>query len=427
MIYLNNNTSAQTINIPYSQPDKPVTKKVQSQKDFTVTERGQYNISPDSGFTSMEKVHLTVDTPDTQEAFESGQTYQKSLMIGANITENGEYVRPDGYSGVTVVVDQVGPYNSGYTSGYTDGYSSGYTDGVATLPIITGTSYSYQEGDDNTITISAETGTAFSAVTVDASQKFTDGYYIAVDDLESNAVELSVSANGIYNADIQYETRGYIKKVNVNVPSSGGTQEPFFGKVADFTGVGFELNSFSNGQIIEFEFIVPTLSAHTGQTLYIASWEDNDYNVYCNYTSENNKTGLGFENDNTGDEFYIGDITKKVVKIQILKNYNNFLVKSYVDGDIVSYSGDSVNSSHLCLFAMDSLGIIPGEAPRYFKSFKLYNPDYGHSPYKILDIRPRSDGKMWNILTNQESTINWKKYDDTHPTTFNTLYEWDIQ
>ena len=57
MIYLNNNTEIQRISIPYSPaPDMPVQKEIQSVKHYTVNVPGQFNITPDSGYSAMEKV-----------------------------------------------------------------------------------------------------------------------------------------------------------------------------------------------------------------------------------------------------------------------------------------------------------------------------------------------------------------------------------
>lgn len=129
MIYLNNNTEIQRISIPYSPaPDMPVQKEIQSVKHYTVNVPGQFNITPDSGYSAMEKVGLTVDIQSPQEAYQSGYTYgyssgytdgvvsgtsvgyeegvaeQKAKLTAVTIVENGQYNRPDGYSAVTVNV-----------------------------------------------------------------------------------------------------------------------------------------------------------------------------------------------------------------------------------------------------------------------------------------------------------------------------------
>lgn len=431
MIYLNNNTSAQTINIPYSQPDIPVTKEVQSQKDFTVTERGQYNINPDSGFSSMEKVHLTVDTPDVQEVFESGQTYQKSLMIEATITENGVYTRPDGYSQVNIAV-----------SG-----ESGVT--------ISGMSYNFVSNDDNVKTFSAENGTAWSAVTIDASEKFIDGYKIAVNDLETNAVELSVSANGIYNADIEYETRGYIKKVIVNV--SGGTQEPYFGKVARVENhylQYFNLPFYQN-DITNFNFIVGSLpSSGDGSddytelfNIYSEGTDPRYYeegepfkiiiDAFIAYGTYSTVGPAGYflvidmevrdKNDN--------DIENPGLAVRVgLKDEIKINFKYTTNLEIEVINKTTGNNSHIWPDSNMRADILPtsmwffeeSSTPSsgifYFKSYQ-HDSDYGQTAF----VMPRSDGKLWDVNAGVQSDIVWNDGNGNTGNTFTTLYEWDIQ
>ena len=73
-------------------------------------------------------------------------------------------------------------------------------------------------------------GTPWSALTVDAdafaNQMYQDGYVYAQRNIEAESVQLSVSANGIYNATIGQYGEGYIKKVIVDVPSGG--VNPYF-------------------------------------------------------------------------------------------------------------------------------------------------------------------------------------------------------
>ena len=73
--------------------------------------------------------------------YTEGEAAQKAKLVSTAITENGTYSREDGFSSVTVEVQQTGytqqdidnayasGYTAGYDSGYTDGYNSGYTDG----------------------------------------------------------------------------------------------------------------------------------------------------------------------------------------------------------------------------------------------------------------------------------------------------------
>lgn len=75
-------------------------------------------------------------------------------------------------------------------------------------------------------TIESESGTAWSAVTVDAEQfgneQYTGGYNYALRNIDVESVQLSVSANGEYDAVIGPGGEGYIKKVIVDVPQPKG-------------------------------------------------------------------------------------------------------------------------------------------------------------------------------------------------------------
>lgn len=360
------------------------------------------------------------------EIYESGHTAgmedQKELMVEATIVENGVYTRPDGYSSVEVIVSggssvdvistaitvtqdvetiesEAGTawsavsvnainygnsrYDAGYSrgssDGYQDGYSSGYTDGM-----VSGTSIGYDEG---------------------------------VAEQKAKLTGVTITENGQYNRPDGYSA------VTVNV--SGGTQEPFFGKVADMTGVGWLMDNIANSTLFEFEFICPNLSGYQNQNLYIASWDENDENLRCEYYAYDSDTKLKLDSDNTGDDFNINSINNKSVLAKLYKTSGKIDVNVIVPGAMWITSGDSVCSrTQICFFSMNFWSVQPGELPRYFKSFRVF--DVGNSGNELMHIIPRSDGKMWDLVTNQEATIDWLKYDGTHPTTFNTLYEWEI-
>ena len=146
-------------------------------KTVEVMENGDYVVEFDEGYTGLDKVNFNVEVSgytqdDLDDAYESGITYQKSLLEDIVITHNGEYLNENGYSAITVNVPQSGEsiYNqskileisgngsyiitydegytgleavnitvnvpqSAYTSGYTeqdliDAYNRGYEDGL---------------------------------------------------------------------------------------------------------------------------------------------------------------------------------------------------------------------------------------------------------------------------------------------------------
>lgn len=166
--------------------------RIQPQKNYTA-DTTSFVIVPNNGYDGMGKVNVNAtpvfnqgyqsgytagqadcsgETPcDCTEAYQSGITYQKSLLSAITITANGTYYRPDGYESVNVLVEdtpqlevrsynldenwngesgeiypttQLGfvgfryfevndigygqkKYDDGYQSGYTDGFQSGYT------------------------------------------------------------------------------------------------------------------------------------------------------------------------------------------------------------------------------------------------------------------------------------------------------------
>ena len=165
----------------------------------------------ESGYTSGQ-------TDGFQSGYTSGETHQKSLLVSTAFTENGDYTREDGWSGVTVNVDTASTYNSGYTSGYTDGYDSGYTSG-STDGYGDGYSSGYTSGHTDGV---SEEKAKMSAVTFTAN----------------TAVTLS---DGSYSA------------VTVDVPQTGYTQQDLD-------------NAFASGETVGENTIIATFSSTTATT-----------------------------------------------------------------------------------------------------------------------------------------------------------------
>ena len=127
MIYLDNDsTYSQRVFIPRDEPTTASTTGhtiVLQDKDYQISQNGTTRIHPDAGYDG-----ISGGTIGVYVSAATGVTFEN-----INIEENGLYV-PTGdsvYTGVTVNVDQEGPYNSGYTEGYSEGYTSGNTDGYA--------------------------------------------------------------------------------------------------------------------------------------------------------------------------------------------------------------------------------------------------------------------------------------------------------
>ena len=349
---------------------------------------------------------------------------------------------PDNVAWDKVSINAVHVYDSGYTSGYTDA--------SAFIPVITGESYTYSEDDDFVKTISAQTGTAFSAVTVDATNKFVSGYKSAAGDVDSYSEKLTVSANGIYNADIQYDVRGYFKKVTVDVPGGG----PSYGVVADMTGIGSKI-VIGRYQAIRMEIICPDLSAYTGDTLWILDYGNNSLptgytsGIYAKFHSGTpiNKNYTYITTDSYpggGGQIkayrYAGDVenNNKVITVEAKRSKNSEQQddRNWIYWDAAqSFSSLSGSSNGFYESYDDTIYVFgnkmngPSTLPHYLKSLIIYDFSEATSTdaYTIVKhIVPRSDGKMWDLVSNQEADIVWEKYDGTYPTTFTIVSEYDI-
>lgn len=140
-----NNCICSSTEVTHSDYQSGFTDGVEFQKrklEITaVTENGRY--IREDGYSEV-----VVDVPQTghtdeelegayNSGYTSGETHQKALLSTVTLTQNGSYERADGYSAVTVNVAQTGhtdeelaqAYASGYTNGYNDGYADGYRDG----------------------------------------------------------------------------------------------------------------------------------------------------------------------------------------------------------------------------------------------------------------------------------------------------------
>lgn len=130
---------------------------------------------------------------DYQSGFTDGVEFQKRKLEITGFTENGRYIREDGYSEVVVDVPQTGHTEEELKEAYNSGYTSGETHQKALLSAITIT----QNG-------SYERENGYSAVTVNVAGQ------------EPSLQTLSVTANGEYFPEQGYD--GF-SSVDVNVPT----------------------------------------------------------------------------------------------------------------------------------------------------------------------------------------------------------------
>ena len=162
-----------------------------------VTENGRY-IREDGYSEVVVNVAQTGHTDEEMRqqydnGVADGTDIQKGKLSAITLTQNGEYSREDGYSAITVNVPQTGHTEEEMVEQYQSGYTSGETHQKALLSAITIT----QNG-------SYERENGYSAVTVNVAGQ------------EPSLQTLSVTANGEYFPEQGYD--GF-SSVDVNVPT----------------------------------------------------------------------------------------------------------------------------------------------------------------------------------------------------------------
>ena len=142
-------------------------------------------ITPDDGYDGLESVYVADNgygeerydagyeaglaacsggcTPEQlAAAYNSGITYQKSLLSSSSFTQNGTYTRANGWSSVTIAVEQTGYTQEDLNRAYQSGYTAGMQDCV---------------GPATSVTLnvaSAITGSGQATVTIDPTCAATD-------------------------------------------------------------------------------------------------------------------------------------------------------------------------------------------------------------------------------------------------------------
>lgn len=151
-------------------------------KNVEYTQNGEYVVNYDNGYTGLEGVNITVNVPqsaytsgyteqDLIDAYNSGITYQKSLLSAINITENGTYSNSNGWSAVTVNVSgdtPTPPTPSGDTSAYTDMYLTtlALDSGIIRFEVQTGQTFMLQYRKNKSEWVSASQGVIENNVVV---------------------------------------------------------------------------------------------------------------------------------------------------------------------------------------------------------------------------------------------------------------------
>lgn len=247
MIYVKNSDTVQGIFIPRS-GNEHVTPDVPLQnKDFNITENGDYPIAPDSGYQGISGGTISVEvvgpgydegyqagyssgytegeTAGQQEGYSSGYTEgetageatQKAKLASFTATTNGHYSREDGWNEVEVLVPQ----------------TTGGTAVLVPLTADTNTTYfpaEYQADGFNQVEVSVDTQPAYDEgyqqgysdgeVAGEAAGEqigYANGYADGEEAQKALLSEFTASTNGVYTSETGYSA------VTVNVQGGGGS------------------------------------------------------------------------------------------------------------------------------------------------------------------------------------------------------------
>ena len=151
-----------------------------------------------------------------QQAFQSGVTYQKSLLTSTEITENGDYSRENGYNNISVNVPSKYDegYDNGYDDGFDDGVDSGYTRGRREQKELLVSTAITENG-----TFSRDDGWNSITVNVPQTGDMQEAYNSGITHQKSLLVSTAITENGSYSREDGYSS------ITVNVPQTGYTQQ----------------------------------------------------------------------------------------------------------------------------------------------------------------------------------------------------------
>ncbi len=170
---------------------------------MTIESNGEYRVTPNDGLY----VDINVNVPDLNGSYDDGfnvgygqgktdgANEQKSKLESINITENGTYIKEDGYNHIEVnVPDLNGSYDEGYAEGERVGYNQGKTDGINEQKLKLETINITQNG-----TYTKEDGYNHIEVNVpDLNGSYDEGYNQGQADIAAKARVLNVTENGNY-------------------------------------------------------------------------------------------------------------------------------------------------------------------------------------------------------------------------------------
>lgn len=210
--------------------DVPIPEIKNQEKNITITENGQTDITPDTGYTGLSKVSVNAAI-DTQSYYDNGYSQgkidgktegiaeQKAKLTDINITENGNYSREDGYKSVVVNVPSDKKPETELTKTLTANDTYTYTpdEGTVYNKVIITTDIHPTERLEKTY--------------IENGQYLIDGEYkdgvinvnVPIPEVNNQEKSITINSNGTSSVVPDAGYTGISKmNITVNVPTSGG-------------------------------------------------------------------------------------------------------------------------------------------------------------------------------------------------------------
>ena len=167
-----------------------------------------------SGYTSGHSSGYT-------EGVEDGKDIQKRLLVSSAFTYNGEYQRLNGWSAITINVNQSGHTDQELFDMYDSGYTSGYTDGVISQKELLVSTAFTENGH-----YERENGWDSVDVNIDTAATYNSGYTDGYESGTTHQQDLLSSSAFTYNGS--YVNPSGWSAITINVNQSGHSDQELF-------------------------------------------------------------------------------------------------------------------------------------------------------------------------------------------------------
>lgn len=230
------------------------------------------------------------------EGVEDGKDIQKRLMVSSAFTFNGEYQRLNGWSAITINVNQSGHTDQELLDMYDSGYTSGYTDGVISQKELLSSSsftenghYEIENGWDE-IDINVDTASTYQSGWDDG---FESGVTHQQDLLSTSAFTLNgnyINSNGWSAISINVNQSGHTDQELLDMFQSGytsgftdGFAEGYGSGYTDGYSSGYSFG-FSSGRTYQRSLLSTTAFTNNGTYTNQNGWSS--VTVSCDIVGE---------------------------------------------------------------------------------------------------------------------------------------------